>query len=77
VVQISRRVESVGIGGLQNGEDNHTGVGPGLGVAEQPVDLSILRLSVRSDQGIACGLLWEDKREQNSAIKREKCGLSE
>ena len=37
MVQVSLGVEPISFGGLQNGEDNHAGVGPGLGVAEQPI----------------------------------------
>ena len=31
------RVQSVGFGGFQHNEYSHTGVRPGLGIAEQPV----------------------------------------
>ena len=37
MAQISFRVEPIGLGGFQNGEDNHAGLGPGLGIAEEPV----------------------------------------
>ena len=37
VVQVSLGVESIGLGGLQDGEDNHAGIGSGLSVTEEPV----------------------------------------
>ena len=37
MVQVSLGVEPVGLGGLQDGEDNHAGVSTSLRVAEQPV----------------------------------------
>ena len=37
MVQISLRVQTVGLGGFQQGEDRGAGVGAGLGVAEKPV----------------------------------------
>ena len=37
MAQISFRVEPVGLGGFQNGKDDHAGIGPGLGIAEEPV----------------------------------------
>ena len=37
MIQISLRVQSVRLGGFQQGEDDDAGVGPRLGIAEQPV----------------------------------------
>ena len=37
MVQVSLWVQPVGLSGLQQGKDRGTGVGTGLGVAEQPV----------------------------------------
>ncbi len=37
MVQVSLRVQPVGLSGLQQGKDRGAGVGTGLGVAEQPV----------------------------------------
>jgi len=37
VVKPGFRVQSVGFGGFQHSEYSHTGVRPGLGIAEQPV----------------------------------------
>lgn len=37
MAQISFRVEPVGLGGFQNGEDDHAGIGSGLGIAKEPV----------------------------------------
>ena len=37
MIQISLRVQPVRLGGFQQCEDNHAGVGSGLGITEQPV----------------------------------------
>ena len=43
MIQISLRVQPVGLGGLQQGENRSAGVGAGLGITEQPV-LPVMRL---------------------------------
>ena len=40
MVQIGFRIQPVGLGRLQQGEDRSAGVGTGLGVAEKPVLLA-------------------------------------
>ena len=37
MVKPSFRVQPVGLGGFQHSEYNHTGIRPGLGIAEEPV----------------------------------------
>ena len=37
IPQVSLRVQSVGLSGLQQGKDRGAGVGVGLGITEQPV----------------------------------------
>ena len=37
MIQICFRIQPICLARLQHGEYNHTGVGPGLGIAEKPV----------------------------------------